>query len=431
METLERLTLVVPGVEIPRGVALVATFTKPYDEDKILRKFQGEQQAERRRQNGKTYLVNGDAALHFVNDRTVLVGETRGVSSLLGAAKKNDGPLLGALRLAARNSVVAGFQPGSLPAEAAQDIPDEYKALKPLMAAKMATLRLNPGQELEMDLFLTFGTESARQAAAKSARTALTMGQTVLAVLIPTLSKDSPDSLRVKDVRIRSEGLRLHVPLRIKVDTATLAGGLEVLLQAERKNRLREEIANNIRNLALAMHTYEAREGTLPPAAIYSKEGKPLLSWRVAMLRELEDPLYEQFKLDEPWDSAQNKKLLAKMPKVFRSPGMEPKEPHSTFYQVFTGKGSVFEGKKPPSIADISNGNGTAGTLLIVEADEAVPWTKPVDLPFAADKPLPPLGGGPRKEGIVAAFADGHVEIIPKKTDEKSIKAMITWRGEE
>jgi hypothetical protein len=97
---------------------------------------------------------------------------------------------------------------------------------------------------------------------------------------------------------------------------------------------------------------------------------------------------------------------------------------------VFTGTGSIFEGKKPPSLADITNGNGTAGTLLIVEADEAVPWTKPVDLPYAADKALPPLGGL-RKEGTLAAFADGHVETIPKETKEKDIKAMIHWRGKE
>jgi RNA polymerase sigma factor (sigma-70 family) len=335
--SLDRLTLVALGVEIPLAVALVATFTKPYDEANILRKFQGEQKAERHRHMGKTYLVHGPAALHFVNDRTLIVGQVRGVSSLLAAPKKNDGPLLGALRLASRNSVVVGYQLAPLlAAGAAQDTP---APLKPLLAATTVAFRLSPGRELEADLFLTFGTESARQAAARSANAALTLGQTALPVLIATLPKDAPDSLRVlrqtevalKDVRVRSEGLRLHVPLRVKVDTATLASALEVLLRAEQTNRLRVQSASNLQRLASAMHDYEMAEGILPPAAIYSKDGKPLLSWRVALLPYLDLEKDLKFKLDESWDSAHNKKLLAKMPKIFRAPGAETTEPHGTF----------------------------------------------------------------------------------------------------
>ena len=52
------------------------------------------------------------------------------------------------------------------------------------------------------------------------------------------------------------------------------------------------------------------------------KDGKTLLSWRVDILPFIEqDTLYKEFHLDEPWDSEHNKKLLAKMPKVFRAPG--------------------------------------------------------------------------------------------------------------
>ena len=43
---------------------------------------------------------------------------------------------------------------------------------------------------------------------------------------------------------------------------------------------------------------------------------------------------------------------------------------------------------------------------MVVEADEAVPWTKPDDLPYAPDKPLPALGGGPRGNFLVL-MADG------------------------
>ena len=35
---------------------------------------------------------------------------------------------------------------------------------------------------------------------------------------------------------------------------------------------------------------------------------------------DVQDQIYKQLKLDEPWDSDHNKKLVAKMPAVFASP---------------------------------------------------------------------------------------------------------------
>ena len=60
--------------------------------------------------------------------------------------------------------------------------------------------------------------------------------------------------------------------------------------------------------------------GTFPPAYSTDKNGKRLLSWRVHLLPYLEqEKLYKEFHLDEPWDSDHNKKLIARMPAVFRS----------------------------------------------------------------------------------------------------------------
>ena len=98
-----------------------------------------------------------------------------------------------------------------------------------------------------------------------------------------------------------------------------------------------------------------------------------------------------------------------------------------TVFQVFKGKDAIFETKEPPGLALITNANGTANTFLIVEAGEAVPWTKPEDLVHVADKPLPKLGGI-FENGFVAVFVDGHVQFIPKGTEEKAIRKMITWK---
>src|SRR5438270_7091043 len=121
--------------------------------------------------------------------------------------------------------------------------------------------------------------------------------------------------------------------------------------------------AGNLKNLALAMHNYIGEYGHFPPAAAYSKDGRPLLSWRVLLLPYLdEDKLFREFKLDQPWDSAHNKKLLARMPEVYAAPRGKTKEAHATFYQVFTGKGTVFEGQRGTRIVDIAD--GTSNTIL-------------------------------------------------------------------
>jgi len=179
------------------------------------------------------------------------------------------------------------------------------------------------------------------------------------------------------------------------------------------------------------MQNYETVHGSLPPAAVRDRDGRPLLSWRVLILPYLEQrELFEEFKLDEPWDSPHNLQLLERMPSVFRPYQSCPTaDSKSTFYQVFTGKGSIFEGPRCLSFSALAAGDGTSNTFLIVEGGEAVPWTKPADLVAEPDQPLPKLGGI-FPDSFRAAFADGSVrQILRKGTTEAAIRAAITWNG--
>src|SRR6266446_747459 len=181
---------------------------------------------------------------------------------------------------------------------------------------------------------------------------------------------------------------------------------------------------NNLRELALALHQYHDTYGGLPPAALRGKDGRPLLSWRVLILPFLEQgALYQQFHLDEPWDSPHNKALLEKMPRQYDPVGLgDSTLRDSTFYQVFIGKGTAFETDGLVMPKDFPD--GTANTILIIEAGEAVPWTKPAELLYQADRPMPDLGGlfkGPARfsnwnqvAGLHVAFADGSVWFLEK-----------------
>ncbi len=59
--------------------------------------------------------------------------------------------------------------------------------------------------------------------------------------------------------------------------------------------------------------------GALSPATVIDKNSGVGRSWRVDILPFLgQEALFAQYKQNEPWDSENNKKVLAQMPDVFR-----------------------------------------------------------------------------------------------------------------
>ncbi|MCI0455800.1 MAG: DUF1559 domain-containing protein [Gemmataceae bacterium] len=172
----------------------------------------------------------------------------------------------------------------------------------------------------------------------------------------------------------------------------------------------KQQTKNNLKMIGLAFHAFHDANKRLPEAAGDGAAGKGGLSWRVALLPYLEEGnLYNQFRRNEPWDSPHNKQLLDRMPKVYASPrGNAP--PNHTYYQVFTGPNTAFApGKVGRLFATFRD--GTSNTFLVAEGARAVPWTKPEDLPFDRNGPLPALGGM-FPDGFHAGLADGDVRFI-------------------
>jgi hypothetical protein len=187
----------------------------------------------------------------------------------------------------------------------------------------------------------------------------------------------------------------------------------------------------NLRRIAQAALSFEENSNTLPAAFAASKVGKPLLSWRVAILPFIgEEELASQFKLDEPWDSENNKKLIERMPEVFKAPGSKAAAEFKTVYLSVRGDKTVFSGAKPVKLRSITD--GTAQTILMVETsdDKAVVWTKPDD--FEADDKNPIAGLVGLRDGVfLAVFCDGHVDAIPADVDPDELKALYTRNGNE
>src|SRR5262249_14437718 len=97
--------------------------------------------------------------------------------------------------------------------------------------------------------------------------------------------------------------------------------------------------------------------------------------------------------------------------------------PGGTFYQVFVGKGTVFEGPQGVRVTDITD--GTSATALIAEAGQAVPWTKPADLPYDPARPLPKLGGL-FPGGFPVPWAAGAVRFVRGDFQEAVMRLVIT-----
>lgn len=190
------------------------------------------------------------------------------------------------------------------------------------------------------------------------------------------------------------------------------------------------EATNDLKQLALALHLYERAYRQLPPAAVRDKNGKLLLSWRVLVLPYLkEEALYKQFKLDEPWDSEHNKKLISKMPQIFASPSLPPElaKKGMASYVAPVGEKTIFEGSEGTPFQKILD--GTSNTIAILEADaeHAVIWTKPDDLKI--DWKEPKKGIELWKSGtssvFLGAFCDGSVRGISDKVDPTLLKKLL------
>jgi beta-lactamase regulating signal transducer with metallopeptidase domain len=215
--------------------------------------------------------------------------------------------------------------------------------------------------------------------------------------------------------------------------------------------------SNNLKQIMVAMHKYVDKNRRFPPAVLYGPDGKTPYSWRVALLPylgEMEKRLYEQYRFDEPWDSANNRKVLQQTTPAYQSP-WEPPTSTNAAYFALVGPGTVFDARERlPMVgaglgggtgqmggaAEVYSGkegvllqcviDGTSNTIMLVEAKRDIPWTKPEDIPYDPDKPLPELGG--YSPGFFrVALADASVRVIANSIEEKLLRAMITIAGGE
>ena len=143
--------------------------------------------------------------------------------------------------------------------------------------------------------------------------------------------------------------------------------------------------------------------------------------------------LYEQFHLDEPWDSEHNKKLIEQMPMEYATPGNDASEGLTNYLGV-AGKNRMFQspnerdfGKINPTGIGFRNVvDGTSNTIMLVEVnnDHRVVWSAPEDFEAPGMEPVARMAGL-WKMGFHSGMADGSVQMLPLDIDEKVLSNLF------
>lgn len=319
------------------------------------------------------------------------------------------------------------------PLEFVRGLPDQVSSLR---------LNVNVAERQKVQLVATATDADAAAEIEKGVRGGLGMVKTLfLATLlaVPTGEGQVGKSTRSYFTRLANS---LEKRLQPKRDgaTVTLEAGLEFTntaiavglllpaVQQAREAARRAQSKNNMKQMMLAFHNYHDRYGHFPAQANYDNNGKPLLSWRVHILPFIDQQaLYSRFKLNEPWDSPHNRKLIRLMPRTYANPNLPAGS--ATNYLAVIGPDSVFS-KTGIRIQRIADGTSNTAMMVEVNADRAVSWTKPVDHEF--NEKAPKAGLGALRPGVfLTAFADGSVRGVRISVDPNILRALVTKSGRE
>jgi hypothetical protein len=474
------------------GPLVILTTTKPVDRKALLRRFVlPEQRPDQRPDQRLDGLVHrGEMSVLFLSDRAFLVGSPMEIwrySDAVGKERPGAGkggfakgpfgkggagaPAAAAVtRTTLRRARALGHEPHLILAGG------QFSGLKnlmllggargmgpgagaevglaatlfPLLNVSSAALTLDLDRTADLKIHFHGANLKSATLAAEAAKTGLTLLDLGIERLLEDKTALAPDDpgfplvaellkktrAAVAAATVKQDETTVLVQLRGEINAKTLSQAVTAVVGEVKKASDRTMRTNNLKQIGLALHSYHDVMKGLPPAALSSvknRDGKPLLSWRVAILPYIEQaPLYQQFDLELPWDHPHNKKLIDKMPEIYVLPGIKTKDPGLTHYQVLVGPGTAFERRKGQTLTGtrlVEMHDGTSNTIMVVEAAEPVIWTKPDDVPYDPKQPVPKLG--PFRDGFFVALCDGSTRFIRRTVNEQTLRALITRNGGE
>jgi hypothetical protein len=392
------------------------------------------------------------AGVFLLDNRTLLLvpASDRGPEPLLTfigqlLRRKADGPLADAIAEAGKHTIVAAarVQPIDELLRLEGNFPRELVPFRSLLKAKTAVVTADVAARTTVTAKLTFADAAMARRAEPVLKTLIQHGMDALAdlkkevannaevaaVLTPLIDLATA-ALDKADVKADGAIVSARVEAEIGPTVTKAMAALPELLEFAGS---KAKTQNNLKQIGLAIHNYHDTMQHFP-TNIVGPDGKPLMSWRVAILPFVEqDNLYRALDMTKPWNDPRNAKLLETMPEVFRVYGRDA-EKGKTYLQMPYCPQPV-PGGNPFLVAGrrTTFGNvldGTSNTIAVVEAADAVNWAKPDDLVF--DPKKAPKVGDPTRKWFHALFGDASVRTLrrDKLTDEQ-LRALMTIDGGE
>jgi hypothetical protein len=195
---------------------------------------------------------------------------------------------------------------------------------------------------------------------------------------------------------------------------ASLAYFVPHLLAMAQAYMEKQECRANLEKIALGLEGYQTKYKVYPPPVVFDKQGRPMHSWRVLILPYLDkddEKLYGEYKLDEPWDGPNNRKLARRMPKAYACP-CDPGSFHShTSYLAVIDPATATLGAATPGWRALQPASKTK--IFVVEAvGSKVPWMQPQDIipaPAAGTSLAPSLVNLPAVDPTKLSHLSYHI----------------------
>ncbi|HVA50132.1 MAG TPA: M56 family metallopeptidase [Pirellulales bacterium] len=379
----------------------------------------------------------------LVDDRTIVIVRDRDLPRVLEADPESHPSWYGEWRKVADSPLAVGFDPEAIDALVA---PAKDSAEEAFFSVLKNTTHVFGRVDSTTEGLLVSGkvlckSSEAAVAATQAAKATLALAQMAIPQLLQPsdmpkeyqpINVSGPLMEALANLKVNVNGARVDVEGKLGAAfVAEIAQATQALVDRqtnEYKAREKEDEQAHIAKLgrlAAAMNAYHAEHGHYPSAAVVGPDGKTLHSWRVELLPYLgEQKLFDEYRLDEPWDSEHNKPLVEKIPSIYSTSLWSQKG--DADYFVVTGKGTLFDAAAPARRESVADAPGE--TILVLQSLQRIPWTKPVDIETSADHDAvrPFRGHG---KGFYAAFADGTVKFVSKATDATSVRAMFTKAG--
>ncbi|WP_406693407.1 M56 family metallopeptidase [Singulisphaera sp. Ch08] len=442
----------IPGAPNPPTTVILHS-TKPQDWKAVAKSFVKSPEVVQFDGNSYTRSMGVPNGTGFFtpDDRTIVIGSEDALKLVI--ASRKGGPIRhpwdGAWSRVKKGQIAFAFDPIWVLAQMGPGVPEPLSdgiigLFPPLLESATAyAVGLDSDNGFGVDLVATCSSDEGTKRVSEMLQAMITLAKNAL----PGLRRDvraQPGPTREASLRLfgLAEQLLANARTRTEVDGgdrvvslhASSDGDLSAVVPmfltagtASRSAARRAQSQNNLKQLLLAMHNYADTYGHFPPAVIRPADGKPPYSWRVAILPYIEqNDLFKEYNFNEPWDSVSNRKLIEKIPPLYRHPSDES---GNNAYFVVTGEPTLFPPGHPGvKIAEVTD--GTSNTIMFVEAKREIPWTKPEDIEYDPAKPMPQFGGF-TDEGGNAGFADGSVRFISTQINPQLLKALLSRAGGE